>query len=62
MMSLINNNIANRADIIDVSVFKAFGCENIILPAGFSRDGNLSEAIKIIENTDSGFLSINTSV
>lgn len=49
LMSLLENKIPNRAELTDIAVFKHKGCENYILPAGFSRNGNLREAIKIIK-------------
>lgn len=49
LMSLLENEIPNRSELIDVAVFKHSGCNNFILPAGFSRFGNLAEAIRIIK-------------
>ncbi len=49
LMSLLENKIPKRAELTDVAVFKHKGCKNYILPAGFSRNGNLREAIKIIK-------------
>lgn len=46
--SLIEHNIPTRAELTDVFYYKSLGCENFILPAGFSIKGNLKKAIEII--------------
>lgn len=52
LTSLLDEFIVKRSDLIDISFFKAIGCENYILSAAFAKSENLNYAVKTIKESE----------